>query len=66
MNLNTLLAGITWFQRQLVKFVEKSEAKNEKATAKADKILTEVEARQCEITKARNIGKNISKLVDGE
>lgn len=64
MNLKVLLAGITWFQKQLTKFVKKSETANKKDTDKMNDIQSKVDERTAEIKKAKNIGSNISKLVD--
>ena len=64
MKLSVLLAGVTWFQTQLIKFAEKSEKQNTKDINKINDIQSKIDVRKVEITKAKNISKNISKLLD--
>lgn len=66
MNFKTLLFGITWFQNQLVKFIAKSEQKNETDEEKIAGIAAKVDDRKEEIRKARIIDSNINKLFEEE
>lgn len=66
MNFKTLMFGITWFQAQLVKFVEKSEKANEADEEKIKGIQAKVNERSDEVRKAKIIDKNITKLFEEE
>lgn len=66
MNFKTLMFGITWFQTQLVKFVEKSEKANEADEEKIKGIQAKVNERSDEVRKAKVIDKNITKLFEEE
>ena len=66
MNFKTLLTLITYFQGQLVKFVEKSEKLNKADSEKIQGIQAKVDERTEEVRKAKKIDANITKMFDEE
>lgn len=66
MNFKMLMAGILWFQSQLVNFVAKSEKQNTVDEEKMAGIKAKVDQRKSEMRKAKLINKNIDKMFDEE
>lgn len=66
MNFKTLVAGITFFQEQLKKFIEKSNKQNDIDVERINGIKAKINDRNLEITQATKLHNNIQKLFDDD